>query len=44
MFSEKPYKVLKQVNESDIVDISNQDIVNETLITSNIEKVLDYIK
>jgi len=44
MFSEKPYKILKHINESDIVDVSNQDIVNDIFLTSSIEKVLNHLK
>ena len=44
MFSEKPYKIMKHINESDIVDVSSEEIINNTLLTSNIDRVVDYIK
>ncbi|MBN2604589.1 MAG: hypothetical protein JXR62_02040 [Bacilli bacterium] len=42
-FTERPYKILKHINESDIVDVSSQDVVNDILLTTSIEKVLDYM-
>lgn len=43
VFTSKPYKVLKVLNESDLLDISNIKEVNNTFITSDIEEVIEHI-
>ncbi len=35
ILSNKPYKILKQINESDIEDVSSENSVHSTFITSN---------
>jgi len=44
IFTSKPYKVLKVLNESDLLDISNEKTVNDIFITSKIEDLIEYIK
>jgi hypothetical protein len=44
VFTSKPFKVLKALNESDLLDISDTNEVNETFFTSDIEELIGYIK
>lgn len=39
-----PYKLLKALNESDLKDISNELIVNDIFITSNILELFNFLK
>lgn len=39
----KPYKILKAVNESDLNDISEINFVNDIFITSDTEQLIQYI-
>lgn len=39
----KPYKILKHINESDIIDISNERYIHDTLVLSNINELKEYI-
>lgn len=43
IFTSKPYKILKALNESDLSDISTETKVNDIFFTSNINDVLYYI-
>ena len=44
VFTSKPYKILKALNESDLIDISTDSLVNDIYFTSNINDILSYIK
>jgi hypothetical protein len=44
VLTSKPFKVLKVLNESDLLDISNEKEVNDTFITSDIDELIEYIK
>ena len=44
VFISKPYKVLKALNESDLLDISEVKVVNNIFITSNIEELIEHLK
>ena len=39
-----PYRILKVLNESDLLDISKENMVNDIFITSDIEDLINYIK
>lgn len=39
VFKSKPYKILKHLNESDIIDISSSKTINETMVFKNIESI-----
>ena len=39
----KPFKILKALNESDLLDVSNDNVVNETFITSDITEFIGYL-
>lgn len=43
-FSSKPYKILKAINESDLIDISDKNVVNDIFITSEINELIEYLK
>ena len=44
VLTNKPYKLLKALNESDLKDISNEKVVNNIFITSDIIELIEYIK
>ena len=44
IFTNKPYKILKVLNESDLKDISNEKIVNNIFITHDLDDLIEYIK
>ncbi len=39
----KPYKILKHINESDIIDISKERYIHDTLVLRNINELKQYI-
>ncbi|KFZ26261.1 MAG: hypothetical protein KQ78_01506 [Candidatus Izimaplasma bacterium HR2] len=44
MFTNKPYKLLKALNESDLIDISEETEINDIFVTYNISKLVEYMK
>ncbi len=44
VMTSKPYKLLKALNESDLKDISNEKVVNNIFITSDIIELVEYLK
>lgn len=44
IMTNKPYKLLKALNESDLKDISEEKVVNNIFITSDFIELLEYIK
>jgi hypothetical protein len=44
IMTNKPYKLLKALNESDLKDISNEKVVNNIFITSDIIELVEYLK
>lgn len=43
IFTSKPYKIMKYLNESDIVDVSNEDFINDILFISEVSILKDKI-
>ena len=44
MFTNKPYKLLKALNESDLIDISEESEINDIFVTYDISKLLEYLE
>ncbi len=44
IFTNKPYKLLKALNESDLIDISAESEINDIFITYDISKLLEYME
>jgi hypothetical protein len=44
IMTNKPYKLLKALNESDLKDISDEKIVNNIFITSDFIELIEHIK
>lgn len=43
VFTNKPFKILKALNESDLIDISNESKINDISITYDILELIKYI-
>jgi len=39
ILTNKPYKIMKQVNESDIIDVSDEQYVHNIFITNNLQLI-----
>lgn len=44
LLTEKPYKILKVLNESGLKDISEKEIIDDIFVTSDIDELIRYIK
>ena len=44
MFTNKPYKLLKVLNESDLIDISEESKINDIFVTYDISKIVEYME
>lgn len=44
VFTDKPYKVFKALNESDLKDISDEKVINDIFVTYELSKLIKHIK